>query len=179
MKRYIDMVTGLLILMVVVSPIIKLIQKDINMDSEILTKPIQQIKVAHKEDPKLLELQGKQAKDVFIAIMEEEIKELLKESTDYAIDKINISICEDEANFGEIKDIEIILKDIRKEEKLKEDLILVGQIEEVRIGNGIEKSMELEELKDNEEIIMSIYENFNIPKNNIKVFLYKEGEKDG
>lgn len=177
MKRYIDMVTGLLVLTVIISPFVKFIQRDFSLDREVLNLAVQQINADYNDDPKLLELQEKQIKDMYIGIIKEEILELVNTSTEYEIDSINLSICEEEKNYGQIKEVEIVLRQI-KEKPNSEATIMVGKIEEIHIGDRKEKERDIKEL-ENDELIESLHEKFNIPKDNIKVFIYEEGEKDG
>lgn len=177
MKRYIDMVTGLLVLTVIISPFVKFIQRDFSLDREVLNLAVQQINADYNDDPKLLELQEKQIKDMYIGIIKEEILELVNTSTEYEIDSINLSICEEEKNYGQIKEVEIVLRQI-KEKPNSEATIMVGKIEEIHIGDRKEKERDIKEL-ENDELIESLHEKFNIPKNNIKVFIYEEGEKGG
>lgn len=177
MKRYIDMVTGLLVLTVIISPFVKFIQRDFSLDREVLNLAVQQINADYTADPKLLELQEKQIKDMYIGIIKEEILELVNTSTEYEIDSINLSIYEEEKNYGQIKEVEIVLKKI-KEQPNSEATIMVGKIEEIHIGDRKEKERDIKEL-ENDELIESLHEKFNIPKNNIKVFIYEEGEKGG
>lgn len=177
MKRYIDMVTGLLVLTVIISPFVKFIQRDFSLDREVLNLAVQQINADYNDDPKLLELQEKQIKDMYIGIIKEEILELVNTSTEYEIDSINLSICEEEKNYGQIKEVEIVLRQI-KEKPNSEATIMVGKIEEIHIGDRKEKERDIKEL-ENDELIESLHEKFNIPKDNIKVFIYEEGEKGG
>lgn len=177
MKRYIDMVTGLLVLTVIISPFVKFIQRDFSLDREVLNLAVQQINADYTADPKLLELQEKQIKDMYIGIIKEEILELVNTSTECEIDSINLSIYEEEKNYGQIKEVEIVLKKI-KEQPNSEATIMVGKIEEIHIGDRKEKERDIKEL-ENDELIESLHEKFNIPKNNIKVFIYEEGEKGG
>lgn len=177
MKRYIDMVTGLLVLTVIISPFVKFIQRDFSLDREVLNLAVQQINADYNDDPKLLELQEKQIKDMYIGIIKEEILELVNTSTEYEIDSINLSICEEEKNYGQIKEVEIVLRQI-KEKPNSEATITVGKIEEIHIGDRKEKERDIKEL-ENDELIESLHEKFNIPKDNIKVFIYEEGEKGG
>lgn len=177
MKRYIDMVTGLLVLTVIISPFVKFIQRDFSLDREVLNLAVQQINADYTADPKLLELQEKQIKDMYIGIIKEEILELVNTSTEYEIDSINLSICEEEKNYGQIKEVEIVLRQI-KEKPNSEATIMVGKIEEIHIGDRKEKERDIKEL-ENDELIESLHEKFNIPKDNIKVFIYEEGEKGG
>lgn len=177
MKRYIDMVTGLLVLTVIISPFVKFIQRDFSLDREVLNLAVQQINADYNDDPKLLELQEKQIKDMYIGIIKEEILELVNTSTEYEIDSINLSIYEEEKNYGQIKEVEIVLRQI-KEKPNSEATIMVGKIEEIHIGDRKEKERDIKEL-ENDELIESLHEKFNIPKDNIKVFIYEEGEKDG
>ena len=96
MKRYIDMVIGLLIIIVIITPFIKLLNKDFDIDKEIFKKEIEESKFVYKDNMNLVSMQEEQIKEVYLSKMEEEIKELIQETTNYKVDEISISIYEDE-----------------------------------------------------------------------------------
>ncbi|SHD77165.1 conserved protein of unknown function [[Clostridium] ultunense Esp] len=176
MKRYIDMVIGLLIIIVLITPFIKLIQKDFQVDREVFFNTVDQIEYEYKENAELASLQEGQVKEIYVSKIKDEIEGLILETTEYIVDGINISIHEDGINYGEIRDVEIILKENRGKDERMDDYVTVVQIEEVNVGSSKEKTVKLQEFENSERIVDIIYKNYNISKENIRVFLNTLGE---
>ena len=180
MKRYIDMVTGLLVIIVIVTPFVKLFNKDFQLDKKVFVNTMEQVKLEYKDDIELTSIHEEQIKDMYVNKLEDEIRGLVHEATEYRVSEIRISIYEGEDNYGEIKDIHIVLDDDNMEKLPKDSIPAVG-IEEIRIDGEVKESAELHELESSNEIINTIYKNYNISKENIRVFLNtpREGEKGG
>lgn len=178
MKRYIDMVIGLLVIIVIITPFIKLIHKDFNMDREVFSNTVNQIKFEYRDNIELSSLQEEQIKKMYINKIKDEIQGHILGSTEYQVEEIIISIYEDEINYGEIKDIDIILKEYIDAEESTEALITVAQIENVEIGESKERTKNLQVLQNSEDIVNIINKNYNISKENIKVYINttREGE---
>ena len=179
MKRYIDMVIGLLIIIVIITPFIKLLNKDFDIDKEIFKKEIEESKFVYKDNMNLVSMQEEQIKEVYLSKIEEEIKELIQETTNYKVDEISISIYEDELRYGDIKDIKLAISEMKgMEEKEKEtkDIITIGNIEKITIGKEEEKPTITEEFDKGKEIKSMLSKNYNVPKEDIKIFLNTTGE---
>lgn len=176
MKRYIDMIIGFLIIIVIINPFVKLFHKDFNIDREIFQKTGEQIKFEYMDNLDLALTQEEQVKEVYISKIEDEITNLIHQTTNYRVENMNVSIYEDNIQYGNIKDIELILKKDEKEEEPK-NLITVSSIEEISIGEKKESSTALIEL-DDEGIKNLISKNHSISKENIKIFLNTLGEGD-
>ena len=179
MKRYIDMVIGLLIIIVIITPFIKLLNKDFDIDKEIFKKEIEESNFVYKDNMNLVSTQEEQIKEVYLSKIEEEIKELIQETTNYKVDEISISIYEDELRYGDIKDIKLAISEMKgMEEKEKEtkDIITIGNIEKITIGKEEEKPTITEEFDKGKEIKSMLSKNYNVPKENIKIFLNTTGE---
>lgn len=176
MKRYIDMIIGFLIIIVIINPFVKLFHKDFNIDKEIFQKTGEQIKFEYMDNLDLALTQEEQVKEIYIGKIEDEIMDLIHQTTNYRVENMNVSIYEDNIQYGNIKDIELILKKDEKEEEPK-NLITVSSIEEISIGEKKESSTALIEL-DDEGIKNLISKNHSISKENIKIFLNTLGEGD-
>ena len=176
MKRYIDMIIGFLIIIVIINPFVKLFHKDFNIDKEIFQKTGEQIKFEYMDNLDLALTQEEQVKEVYIGKIEDEITDLIHQTTNYRVENMNVSIYEDNIQYGNIKDIELILKKDENEEEPK-NLITVSSIEEISIGEKKESSTALIEL-DDEGIKNLISKNHSISKENIKIFLNTLGEGD-
>ena len=176
MKRYIDMIIGFLIIIVIINPFVKLFHKDFNIDKEIFQKTGEQIKFEYMDNLDLALTQEEQVKEIYIGKIEDEIMDLIHQTTNYRVENMNVSIYEDNIQYGNIKDIELILKKDENEEEPK-NLITVSSIEEISIGEKKESSTALIEL-DDEGIKNLISKNHSISKENIKIFLNTLGEGD-
>ena len=178
MKKYIDMIIGFLIIIVIISPLVKLLHRDFNINREIFQSAVGGIEVEYKDNLDLASTQEEQVKEIYIRKIEGEIRDLVHENTNYKVEKANILISEDETKYGNIKNIELILKKDEEEED-SEDLINVANIEEISIGNKKDSLMDLKELEDDQVIKNLISKNHNISKENIKIFLNTLGEGEG
>lgn len=178
MKRYIDMVIGLFVIIVIITPFIKLIHKDFQVDKEVFRHTIEQSNIEYKDDLELASLQEKQVKDIYLSKMKDEIRELIYQSTEYEVEEMKISICEDKINYGKVNNIEIILRENKDNHQTASDSITTVQIEEVNINDKKEIPIKLEEFDDSEYIKDILNRNYNISKEDIKIFLstLKEGE---
>lgn len=175
-KRYIDMIIGFLIIIVIVTPFIKLTYKDFDIDREIFKNNMEEIKPMYKNNLNLSLQQEEQIKNTYLTKIEEEIKNLVNENTNYRVEKANITIYEEEFKYGKIKNIELEIKEEGKERDQLDKLITINNIEEITIGKGKETFNTMKELDEDKEIKDIISKNYNIPKENIKIFLNPIGE---
>ena len=176
MKRYIDMIIGFLVIIVIVTPFIKLLHKDISLDREIFKNNINQAKFVYKDNLDLSSTQEEQVKKMYFDKIEGEIRNLVYEATQYRVDKINVSIYEDEFKYGKIKSIELIIKEEEQNAKESEEIITVGNIDKISIGEERQISRTIDKVEGSEDIKNTISKNYDIPKENIKIFLNTIGE---
>lgn len=184
MKRYINMVIGFMIIVVIISPFIRLINSNFNVEREIFKSMIDEVKFQYEEDFELQDLQKSQIKETYLNKLKESVKESINGVLDYEVNDVKISIYEDEKNYGNIKDIEIVMKPRDGDNTHDEDTIKTIKIEEIRI-NDLHKEVEEDDLKpfENDDKIKDILnEKYNIPKENIKILIknnWVEGEISG
>lgn len=173
MKRYINMVIGFMIIVVIISPFIRLINSNFNVEREIFKSMIDEVKFQYEEDFELQDLQKSQIKETYLNKLKESVKESINGVLDYEVNDVKISIYEDEKNYGNIKDIEIVMKPRDGDNTHDEDTIKTIKIEEIRI-NDLHKEVEEDDLKpfENDDKIKDILnEKYNIPKENIKILI--------
>ncbi|MBZ2173747.1 stage III sporulation protein AF [Schnuerera sp. xch1] len=175
LKKYVNMVIGFLIIIAIISPFVNLINENYSFDKEVFKEIVNGIEVQNDSNLNLTSMQEKQIKDVYMEKVKEDIKNEISESSDYEVKNIYISIYEDEENYGNIKEIELILEDDIKE-KEQQDTINVIKIEEIKMRSTQLDTMELEEFEEDEEVKNIISEKYNVSKENIRVFLNTEGE---
>ncbi len=173
MKRYINMVIGFMIIVVIISPFIRLINSNFNVEREIFKSMIDEVKFQYEEDFELQDLQKSQIKETYLNKLKESVKESINGVLDYEVNDVKISIYEDEKNYGNIKDIEIVMKPRDGDNTHDEDTIKTIKIEEIRI-NDLHKEVEeddLEPFENDDKIKDILYEKYNIPKENIKILI--------
>lgn len=183
MKKYINMIIGFLIIIVIISPFVKLLNKDLDLEKGKNIDFKNKINTYDDENLEFMSTQEQQIEEVYIKKIEKEIKDLVQENTEYQVEEIKIHISKDNIEYGEIENIELILGEYMKEEQedLEEELISIENVEKVSIGEQ-DKTLtnleNLEELKEDEEIKNIIFQNYNISKKNIKLYIktFEEGD---
>lgn len=169
-KKYINIVTGLLIIIVIITPFINLIYRDYDIDKEVFKNLMGQNKTYIEDNSDLIGLQEKQIKEIYIAKMKEDISTVVSEMSDYEVDNIYISIYEDEENYGDVKEMEIVLKekDLVTDKGTK-DTIDVINIEEITVGEEHIEAKQTQLFENSEEIIDALNEKYNVDKSNIRI----------
>ncbi|QQY80611.1 stage III sporulation protein AF [Keratinibaculum paraultunense] len=181
MRKYINMVVGFLIILVLISPFLKLLNQNYNIDDLISEIHIETSDYNLEDESELLSTQDEQIKELYINRFKSELEKLIYETSNYKVDYINIYI--NEEKFEELQQLEILVSEKEKEEDETKDSIVTVEIKDVSIKD-INNEMDLhkEFLEwDAVELKKIIYQNFDIPKENIKIFLNssKVGELDG
>lgn len=180
MKRYINVVIGMLIIIVIIAPFVSLIKHDYDIDKEIYRNIINQFESNESKDSKLLSAQEMQIKEIYINKLKNDIKKLINEESDYEVVDVNVYISEKNEDYGDIEGIELVLSNEIEKEKNSEDVVNVIKIEEIKVDSKKQDTEKLKEFKD-DEIEKLIFERYNISKDNIKIYLntIKEGEFSG
>ena len=171
MKRYINMIIGLLIIIVIINPFISLLTKDISIEREVFKNILKsnEIRSENKED--LKETQDNQVIEIYKASLEEELYKIISTKIKYEIINIEINIVEDKNSdeFGMVKNVFMTFSRDKLQNGSNEE-ITINEIEEVSVNLGDKKEIvngeedlsgEFNEIKD----ILSDY--YKIPKNNI------------
>ncbi|MCF6460090.1 stage III sporulation protein AF [Clostridium sp. Cult3] len=184
MRKYINMVIGFLIIIVIVSPFIKLLSRDYSIDERVLKEHLKMNELVYKDKSNLSSVYDKQVKEMYTNKMELEVTEFVHETSNYKVESVNLSIDETNENFGKLKEIEILLK-VDGEEKIDKNVnknsIAIIKIDDVSIDNNDEAFNAYKTLEDGEDLKKSLSKKFNISKENIRVFLntLEAGELDG
>lgn len=174
MKRYINIVLGLLIIIVLINPIIKLLSSDINIEREVLLNIKNYNTFRVDSDSKYVESQNKQIAELYKSKLETEIVELVKTEEKYDVLKVIVSIEENtqSENFGKIKGVEVHLGASNDKSNSKGN-VKVDEIENVSIN--IDKSnISKDSIASSEgfdELIESISSFYRIPKEKIIVIM--------
>lgn len=173
MKRYINMIIGFLIIIVIIAPFVKLIHKDYSFARDLYKNQIEGINFEYSENQELNKIQEEQIKNFYINKIEGEIENLIANTTNYSIEEIKIFINEEDANFGKLQSIELALMD--KESVESDNKIIVKEVKKVSIGESQETMTEYKELVD-DKIKKTISENYDLPKEKIEILINLMGK---
>lgn len=177
MKRYVNVVIGLMIIIVIISPFIKLINSSFNVEQEIFKSIVEGVQFEYADNSDLQELHERQIKETYINMLKENVKATIDGILEYQVDDIKISIFEDEDNYGNIRDIEIVMAPKDGSDSYDEDTIKTIKIEEIKIDDSNKETEKATTFKDGDKIKDILYEKYNVPKDNIKILIYNKGEE--
>ena len=110
MRKYINMVIGFLIIIVIVSPFVKLLSREYSIDERVLKEHLKMHELVYKDKSNLSSVYDEQVKEMYIKKMELEITEFIHETSNYIVESVNLSIDETNEDFGKLKEIGILLK---------------------------------------------------------------------
>jgi len=174
MKKYIKVLTGLLIIMVLINPFINLITKDINIEREVLTNIGKSYSYYEEENENYISMQTQQITNIYREQLYKEINEIITKDGTYAVSNMHIKIIEDNTkeNYGEIIGIEVGLENIDRENTENKYTIKIDEIQNVSIStiaDGLTSDLQITEKC--KEIQKDIAVNYQIPEENVKVYL--------
>ena len=129
MKKYINMVIGLLIIFTIVSPFAKMIKMDFNLDRAVFNYSRSSNSEAESQSNFYAE-QEKQIEKVYKEKISREITELIEDNTDYQVLNIGIEILNSEEHYGEIDYLNIVLgnKEGQNKDKVSIDKVVPVEI---------------------------------------------------
>lgn len=181
MRKHINMVVGFLIIIVMISPFIKLLAKEYSMDDQILEKHLEIRSSTFKEEGKLSSIHEQQIRELYKEKMKMELDEFINKTSNYKVVDMNLYI--DEGELGKLEKLELILVEKTEDEHIKRpgERITAVKIQDVIIEKEDKKSHSHIEIEDEDWLKEEICKEFNIPKDNITIGLniLKAGELDG
>ncbi len=131
MKKYINMVIGLLIIFTIISPFAKLLKLNFNFEQTVFNYSKPNI-IRDIEENQLYIQQEKQIEKIYKEKISNEITELIQEKTDYTVVDINIEIRTDKETYGEIDYLDISISQDNK----ARDKIYIEKVKPVEILNN-------------------------------------------
>lgn len=179
MKRFIDMIVGFLIIVVIITPFIKIISKDIDIEKNFLlnsNKLNTEFKNNYSEEKEeVLALQEKQIIESYEKGIERKIGNLIKEKTNYEVKNIDMEINRDleDKNYGEIKELNIVLREKIDKNSENEKSIKIENIEEVWIKKNKENKSN-EKFEESEKIKKIISKEYGLSEEKISASLSRE-----
>ena len=175
-KKFVKMTIGLILILVIINPFIKLVQGDINIEREVLKNIDKKYEYQLGEHNEFEKYKDSQIKDLYIKKIKEEIDSDIISNSNYKINDIRIDIDEksNTDNYGHIEKISIILT--LKETEEQAVTAEKDNIKDVKIDIKLEKLGEIkkyENLKDEKTL-----NNKPDDLKNIKIQIAKKFELD-
>lgn len=159
--KFVKMTIGLIIILVIINPFIKLVQGDIDIEKEVFKNIEKQYNYREEDQSEFTFNQDEQIKTMYTDEIKSEIEKNIINKTKYKLSKINIEINEskDTEDYGMIETLELVLvEDINREdrdENNNEDNISKSSntrdIEDININVSIETKIE-NKIENNENI---------------------------
>ncbi len=118
MKRYLDHVIGLLIIITLVFPLIKITDKDLDFGGLKLEENIDTIKPSKN----ILEAYNNEIENLYIGKIKEEVERIIKEGSDLQVLDIGIHIKKEGEDFGLIQAMDIVLSNKQPKKNGKEKI---------------------------------------------------------
>lgn len=118
MKRYLDHVIGLLIIITLVFPLIKITDKDLDFGGLKLEENIDTIKPSKN----ILEAYNNEIENLYIGKIKEEVERIIKEGSDLQVLDIGIHIKKEGEDFGLIQAMDIVLSNNQSKKDGKEKI---------------------------------------------------------
>jgi len=174
MKRYLNMIIGLLIIIVLINPFIKFISKDIDIEREVFTNLSRSNSDRTYESNEYSKLQNEQIVGIYKDKLKREIYEIVESKSEYQVLNLSIDILEDidSEDFGSITRIEILMGEMAEERKEESENIKVEDVKPVSIDiKDTSVATKGTISKDCDKVQNVIAEYYRIPKENISVYL--------
>lgn len=175
-KRYINVVVGLLIMIVILNPLFYLFRGDINFEDNILQASNQmEFQTMQNRADHNQYLQNEAVIELYKSQLAQQMQNRVENLSDYSVEKIDLLVEEkDLEKLGFIHQIDITLKTGKTADSQKKE------IEPIKIDVAINKNnntVAADSIRiDNEEDIIkrdfSIY--YSLPKDNINIYILKD-----
>lgn len=174
MKKYIDLVIGLLIIFTIITPFARLTKKDFNLEQSVFnySKAGDFINV---EDKEFYLEQEKQIEKLYKEKISSEIIKLIEAKSIYQVSDLSLDILDSKERYGEIQYLQIILTETKKD--INNNKISIEKIRPIDINKRVEevpKDFE-ENYKELKEIISTKY-SIEIDKITILKYEKRNGE---
>lgn len=170
MKKYIDLVIGLLIIFTIISPFAKLIKMDFNLSEAVFnySRPVDNLNISSEE---FYIEQEKQIESVYKDKIKSELIKLIEDQSTYKVVDISIELFDSTDKYGEVEYLKLMVT----EDDINKNNISIRKVEPVDI-KGEQKKVQIDDenkYKDLKEIIETKY---SISKNKINITEYEKGK---
>ena len=165
MKKYIDMVAGLLIIYTIISPFGKLLNLNLNLHKEVFNNINSEISYMN-ENSNFLFQQDEQVTSLYKEKLENDMTYLIEQKTNYIVSNISIEVDQNKENFGNILSVSLEVND-KGEEVNKHRQIVIDEINIKKIGERSSLEVSSDELYKNDEIKDLISKEYSLEKEKI------------
>lgn len=178
-RKFVKTTIGLIIILVIINPFIKVVQGDIDIEEEVLKNIEKQYNYKENNYSDFEVNQEKQVKEMYTSKIEAEIENSILYETKYKLDKTYIEIDEDKKSdsYGNIEKIKLVLSEEKKQIKTtvkdKENVAIIAiDIDlEKKTEEKVDTKEDLEEIKDFKDIKDKISKKFEISEDKISLNL--------
>ncbi|WP_313756447.1 stage III sporulation protein AF [Tissierella sp.] len=171
MKKYINMVIGLLIIFTIISPFAKLLKLNFNFEQSVFnySKANTFEDIQHNE---FYIQQAKQIEEVYKEKISNEISGLIEGKTDYKVVNIIVEIIDGKKDYGKIDYLDISI--CESDKSIDKNKISIEKVKSIEI----EKNIIDQELLDREyeELKELISTRYSVDKKRINIKMYKKGK---
>lgn len=176
-KRYINVVVGFLIMIVILNPVIHFFSSEVSIGDEILQTTNKMESLTMQNRSEAVSYDHNQAIiDLYKDNLKRQMKKRIEENTEYAVQEINLVVEEQEGEqYGAINGVEIVLQQKDKKEGVKEGIETI-KINNVVINKKNNNTVETNSIMiDSEgEYIKNDLSNFyHIPQESISIYIQK------
>lgn len=177
-KRYINVVVGFLLMIVILNPLTKLISGEIDFGEGIIRTSNQIELATAKNRINNIEYSNNEAVvKLYKSEISKQLKSRIEQNTEYIVEDVLVEVFDDSTspNFGLIDSFDITLKESEKYQEPLETKIEPVQIN-VSLGGKINNTVEANSILINSEsdVIKDDLSNFyNVPKGNININILK------
>ncbi|RKD34572.1 stage III sporulation protein AF [Thermohalobacter berrensis] len=173
MKRYINVIIGLTIIVVLVNPFIKLLTEDIDIEKEVFKQIKSSYRSGQIKKEEFQNLRETQVIGLYKDKVKNDLKNLLDSYTKYTVKDISVEIIDDmeSKKFGSLQKVKIIFLNNDKKEDQTRD-IKVDPIENIKVSLKTTKEKQsLKTINNLYDIKTKISDAFKIPKENILLYM--------
>lgn len=168
-RKYIGLVTGLMVMFVIINPFITLMAGDFNLDENVFeTSRSIQLKDVSLQMEKLEQGNRENIIKLYKDNLEGQLKKDVEESglTDNAVVEVEIDENQDKDYFGRIVGINIMIQEKRRDTHCPEGIKKVEKVE-IKLEESEKKITEMEDMEEYQQILESLAHTYNLPQNRI------------
>lgn len=162
MKRYVDLIIGIIIIFAVISPLTNLNNIYFDLDQEVSNFTKEEITVDNIE-----EIRNEQIKDLYLSRLNKELKDIIEENSAYSVSNISFRTTPDDENMFIIQGVDILLS----KEKVKSNIL----VEKIELG----KDSNIVVSKVDDDLLNLISNIIQMDTEKINITVKEEGEDYG
>jgi stage III sporulation protein AF len=170
MKKYIKVVLGFVIIIIIINPFINILNKNIDIDKEVFANIVKEEKSDYIINKDFINQNNKQITEIYKFKLKNDIMRLVKDKSNLMVEDIFIDITDDvdDENFGNIKNIQLVVN-YKNEQQRSQDKIKVQEIKvSIKNDKKIYKRVDDETTDKIKDIVSKEYQ---VPKDKIVIYM--------